>query len=713
MIQEHPTQEQPIQNDDEFNDISLINRTIFEENEENTGKQNKYYINLMIHTERDILNVQPRGALFLNFLDSSNYTFIPYDSDFQYLTIERFITCLKCLENHIVCDKKWKLNDKKDYYINDLLYRQNITENIDSEHFEKIGNIYISKDLSHGKLKIISSKFNITKDYFEWRPYNDGRPHTFISKSFFESENSEIYSNVLKKLDYYNTTCLPSFIRNMISENQSVTTHYRKNPKHQDFYEYFKKLTGHKYIIYSNTTEYQLKFENRSVQCLAWIPPWTKSFLQYIKFNEIDATFKSTNPYAGFSFTGVYKNSGIPLIFVLAPTESLKAYDFGMKCLQTFIKDEKVSVKPMTPFILADRGAAIVAFCTKYNLFHFFCWKHLLENIGNNSKMLPILYWINSSNSIDELNNRTSYAKNLISDERYANDKSQKKMEELLSCTEHWAKIMRLVNFEDRLISISSSSNHQESQHKTFNAHIECKKIELRLKQIFEDLENRVNNFLANPNRNAKNKLKQLINLSHYLPDDQKVDSCNCFDSIYSSSLYEINDFPCVHTIENSSYVTINSKIDKTKNNKYSLPKETIDIVMCETNSLYEYYTDDEWSKNNLESSKKTPINYKIRDVPTSNLCDFGRQIMNPDDLQIYQRFYYYTIHMLQLKNKSRDEAIITILNKIMKRAFNQEKQTDEFYFKLSLQIIEGDNDMTQEEIDNIYEAYKNFQFPQ
>lgn len=59
------------------------------------------------------------------------------------------------------------------------------------------------------------------------------------------------------------------------------------------------------------------------------------------------------------------------------------------------------------------------AICAKYNLFHFFFWEHLLENIGNNYKMMPILYWTSSYKSIDELNKNTAYTENLISGERY------------------------------------------------------------------------------------------------------------------------------------------------------------------------------------------------------------------------------------------------------------------------------------------------------
>lgn len=681
--------------------------------EEDIIEENVYNIQFCIKLARS-KECNQKGSIYLYPFNSeivNEYTIIPQTGK---IDIEKFVTILTCLDSSITCSNSWKKDNKKEYFLSDLLFCSNAENTGDISNYIKIGNIYLATNCSNGKIKLIGSNFTKTLEYFNWELQLDSsRCFVYKSRSFFLQNNSIIYKNVLKKMDKFEHSLIPPIIISEILQNRALSTNYRKSTKREDFFSYFKKLPGYKFIRYSNITEYTLKLNDKSVEMLAWIPPWTKGFLPLIKFNEIDATFRSTRPYAGFSFTGILKNSGIPLIFILAPTESLKAYNFGLYCLKMYISEENINAPPLTRYILADRGTAIVSFCTNHNFFHYYCWRHLLESIGNTSKMIPILYYINDSQTQEELQARIQLVKTLITDDKYSGDKSIKKMEELLNCTEHWAKINRLVYEENgETIAIATSSNHQESQHKSFNFHSTKYSIELRLIQIFDDIKLRISNFISKPNRNAKNKLKDLAEIAQRIPSDLKSNECNCFEGHYYRYLFEIDQFPCVHTVDCSNLIITPQIGSDAKNNKYILPNDDQfrDIEECKANRLYEGTTNELWNSNNIENPKRSPVNYKIKDVPTMNLCDFGRSIMNPSDYEKFQKFYSFTLFMLKKKNINREDANLKLLHHLIKEAYGSEIFNDEFYFKLSLKIIEtSKTSLSQNEEEEIYQLYLNY----
>lgn len=76
--------------------------------------------------------------------------------------------------------------------------------------------------------------------------------------------------------------------------------------------------------------------------------------------------------------------------------------------------------------------------------------------------------------------------------------------------------------------------------------------------------------------------------------------------------------------------------------NKYILPNDDQfrEIEEFNANLLHEAATYKLWSTNNVENPKKSHLNYKIKDIPAMNLCDFGRSIMKSNDYEMFQKFY-------------------------------------------------------------------------
>lgn len=266
----------------------------------------------------------------------------------------------------------------------------------------------------------------------------------------------------------------------------------------------------------------------------------------------------------------------------------------------------------------------------------------------------------------------------------------------------------------DNIIAIASSSNHQESQHKTFNTHAHAYKLEKRLLQIFEDIKDRIFNFKLQPHRNAKNKLFKLSIQAENIPTALKSSSCDCFDSKYYKALYELNQFPCIHTIHESDLLITAKKFGNgaIKNNRYQI-KDPLPAEINMKSNDSKFFHDSTalpWSTDNVENPRKPPINYKTKDVPTKDMCALGQNIILSENHKDFKRFYYFTLNMLKNYEKiPEDKANLILIERLLKLEFKGMKN-DEFYFKLTIDVLSGSMEITQSSIDEIFEKYQSFE---
>lgn len=78
--------------------------------------------------------------------------------------------------------------------------------------------------------------------------------------------------------------------------------------------------------------------------------------------------------------------------------------------------------------------------------------------------MIPILYYINDSQTHEELQAKIQLAKTLIAGDKYSGDKSVKKLEELLNCTDHWENLIILCMKKMQLQHLQTIRNRNINQ---------------------------------------------------------------------------------------------------------------------------------------------------------------------------------------------------------------------------------------------------------
>lgn len=646
-----------------------------------------YLLNLYFKSRNSILEGRhSKGALYLsdNIEDIRNECFdldLPtmfsicnaLPSEFQLATLSK--------------QQKWRKN-------NEFYYCKLVDHNNKAILF-----IYISVHDYKGRFKLMYGP--VAQEMFNFKQMEGEKIYQSTAMSQYKEEE-DVYSDYSKnQFNYHPIAQL--FVRKLdslgkmqpvmvpiIEQCRSKTKQRTMDFPKYPFDKYFSNLDGYKFVCYSeNTEEYPLKYLGKCVQMLAWIPKYTKYFIEneIINFNELDATFKSCKPYTGITFTGVVHNTGVPLIYVLAPSESKEALDYGYACLLKFAEIEMITKPVLSKFVLSDRGSAITSFLEEHQIHHFFCYRHLIEQYGSKSKYTPIIYYLYSQTTREKYDEAVKIA--LIHLERMPKDDKYESFINLIENGDSWALYARLIgeNGHD-ILAIASCSNHIESEHRVMNKHSEeHNKLEFRLISVLETLKQRFDYFFKDPFRNAKSKIYQLVQIAQ-TKGINGTTRCNCFARRYNTCLYGIPDFPCRHIIQQTRFYT-----EKRENGtKYHLNQiNTYDkeqATLINGSLLIEETTD-----NHIPMPK--PRQNRRSDTQATYLEEeemaFAAEIVEANDQQKMKKFIKFTVYMvMQMINVSKESAYLIIATQLLEYGYRCTNFDDNQYFDLSLKLVMG-----------------------
>jgi hypothetical protein len=121
-----------------------------------------------------------------------------------------------------------------------------------------------------------------------------------------------------------------------------------------------------------------LVYENAPVETLVWAAEWAPAAFIGRFFLEEDCTHGAGRPYVLSIPMAVINNYGLPLGFVLTPTEKAETYIIFAQSLRNVDKTCHVNSKPL----LSDGGSGLKAYGKVYCSSHYRCFRHLLEDLG-------------------------------------------------------------------------------------------------------------------------------------------------------------------------------------------------------------------------------------------------------------------------------------------------------------------------------------------
>ena len=467
---------------------------------------------------------------------------------------------------------------KKDF-LPDLSFNQfYITErtNIGSRKRSK-KNLSNSNFLYYSKL-YISNEFQPTMENLIKEHKNISYVNKVIKKSLKKNKISDFLDFELKKFSDFSDLIPKSLedLKNNINGKMILFAQFEKIHKKQ-----FKLFINNK---------------NHFISKIIWISPYFISILSSNKIRCLvyDSNFYSCSPYALCIPCAIIENSSVPLGFSFGPSENVDLYT------DIYLKMSEICDLSKIP-ILIDMGKPLVKFAKIHNQNYFFCHRHILENIGSNSFILPIiklLITLDSELIISEIYNSCSiYLNTIIEDGENLNMKNEYllkiglefKMKRIKISDKH--KYSRFSLLYRKPMGIPTTSNHLESIHGHLNY------ITPRKKNFFR-LVNNLMLFITNSTLNVNKKISknyhkriQKVSKLFEVMDKivikeetdvffSKIESCCCGDSFKENTLFD-EYIPCIHQI------FLGKKIpEKINFHKYNFSKSStnlFELILVET----------------------------------------------------------------------------------------------------------------------------------
>ena len=200
----------------------------------------------------------------------------------------------------------------------------------------------------------------------------------------------DIFTHIQSALMHYEIS--PAYCGKIMMELEN----YRRNvvmKSFQDIEELQSIMIGDILIkislICSNNKQWTIRYQNKCyyLVSLQWISPFYQSVIKTnVNVIEWDTTFYAASPYALCIPCAIIQNAAIPLGFALGTSENSNLYSDMFDFLQA-----KSNIKDVP--ILIDKGTSIISFAKTKKLEYYFCQRHIIENYGSNSKLLPAHYF--------------------------------------------------------------------------------------------------------------------------------------------------------------------------------------------------------------------------------------------------------------------------------------------------------------------------------
>jgi hypothetical protein len=345
--------------------------------------------------------------------------------------------------------------------------------------------------------------------------------------------------------------------------------------------EYFESINGYFMYeirpIYDPETPLLRINDDFEIVTLTYITKYAVSISQRAQYFQLDSSFKAIFPYVYSIPLGICNNDSFPLGLQLSASENSVHYS-------TFFAELSNGIGIPNFFegkiFLSDMGTGLKKFYKDFKIKYFYCYRHILERLGQNTFAALIVRKLLFTSVLSEFQ---YYFPQARSDLNYMYRKHQLTQKQILFIQKlfnlnlsdgEFTPKMDPIDFTQALwnragFGVSTCSNHIERMHRTCNAATKLLKDPLqKLKAIILQIDLRFENAFSNPHKQAKATLVQMQKKAAKLNIPKgaiAVDNlcfhpyCN-WSSVYSNR-FQIRNFPCIHTCLEETRLTFDPNL--------------------------------------------------------------------------------------------------------------------------------------------------------
>jgi hypothetical protein len=185
---------------------------------------------------------------------------------------------------------------------------------------------------------------------------------------------------------------LKSYLKPWALGRSATAAHERDERGPHTLEELLERIGGHVFIeTFKNLKAVPagiLFFDGKHVETFVWIADWAPAAFKLCSYVELDCSFKCGRPFVICIPMAVINNFGVPLGYILTPTERSESYQLFAECLAKVDAHCNVKDKPL----LSDGGLGLANYGTKYCKVHYRCYRHLLEDLGSKTYVAMIAH---------------------------------------------------------------------------------------------------------------------------------------------------------------------------------------------------------------------------------------------------------------------------------------------------------------------------------
>jgi ankyrin repeat protein len=378
-------------------------------------------------------------------------------------------------------------------------------------------------------------------------------------------------ARVLAKTLFRHCKSLPGSLKSFLGRFLHVRTMYRRDlvTTHVQSFEHFiSTLHGDIRIEClplgsDGAQSYPLQYHGGAVVTLAWIAPWASAVLMSgeVLYLELDASFYALRPYAYVIPFAVIANYGIPLGLIMTPTERQESYEiFYQGVVRVGVDSAVLDALP----ILSDEGTGLGAYARAHSLIQYFCFRHRLALLGSGTFVALLarrLFFCGTETEYRHLKAVT------IIDFEVARREGAITAEGVHQFCRFFGLQFEPDGHcielpEDPFVSqalwsgrgsagVATCSNHSEGSHGRFNGKTSGRlSLVRRLAVVIQMITSKVEKFSPEAlNRSARKTFQALEHWASKNPGEACETPCRCgWDHIYACR-YQLENFPCRHTI--------------------------------------------------------------------------------------------------------------------------------------------------------------------
>ncbi len=307
----------------------------------------------------------------------------------------------------------------------------------------------------------------------------------------------------------------------------------------------FPGLFKFKYI---EDKKYTIKYNNKNVHSMVFLDYRCEKVVEKSNYIELDCSFFVIDPYVYCIPLGIVNNESFPLGLSIGPSESLEIYDQFYALFKQKYPTIKIEKLPL----LSDEGTALKALSAKYNILHFFCYRHLINKFGASTQLGNIVRELLFSFSEAEFKEKLNLYDKAIKQILRPTSSHLRQFQNLFNVSIYpdipIKKYIEQGLWYRRKFNVGTCSNHIESCHQKLNLRVmsKSKNINEHFLCILQYISKKFDN--EPKSRNAHDAIKSIQKIKNTHNIGECDEHCHDVRNFYSA-LYGF-DFPCVHNID-------------------------------------------------------------------------------------------------------------------------------------------------------------------